>query len=180
MKYLINENQYGNLKKRLQKSIDDHGLIETLERYKLPLNIFDKIFEGDYEYDCDIMNDLTLYFFEKGLLKKEHNFDGMRYVITLDRDFGGVIQFHFNDRYSEVSLIGYATPYFDADCNLPIDYDYYITPQEEMEVSGTSSHNLKLEPKKTLSELLRWLNETYPKILLKIFIKDLEYFKNNY
>jgi len=181
MKFLINENQYGNLKNRLQKSINDYGLITTIERYKLPFEVFDKILDGGNNYDCDTMADLVVYFLKMDMVKKRHYINGGRFEINLWRESGsGILAFNFKDNMNDDALIGYATPYYDSECSLPIDYENFVTEEEEFYVSGENSSLIKLSPKKGVSELLNWINNDYPKIISKRFIRDLEYFKNHY
>lgn len=51
MKFIITESKYENVKNTIKKSISEVGLLETLNRYKLPMESLDYLLEkesGEY------------------------------------------------------------------------------------------------------------------------------------
>lgn len=177
MKILLKENQLNDLRKTLSISIEENGLYETLRRYNLNLRALSFIFKGEElpEISCDDLYGLIFRFenFRIDFNDNVKTYKNYRFKFGFD-EMGGSLFFkckelgnpHYND-----FLTGYATPYWDGNCYLPIDFDYYIWTdsfgnQNDEEISGEYFYSEELPTRfDSFKEIEKWINNDYLKIL---------------
>lgn len=126
MKYLITENQYNNTRKLIRKSISTVGLLGTINRFNLNLKALIKIFDG-YEMpylDCEDLFYLSSMLIENNEVKTNFIIDNFALSIE-SQGIGDMALFIISNLESGDSLEGYSTPYWDGDCILPIDFNYF-------------------------------------------------------
>lgn len=176
MKILLKENQLNDLRKTLSISIEENGLYETLRRYNLNLRSLSFIFKGEElpEISCD---DLYGVIFHSQNFRRDSNnvrtYKNYRFNFGFD-EMGGSLFFNCkelgNPNYDDL-LSGYATPYWDGNCYLPIDFDYYtwtdaFGDQNDEEISGEYYYSEELPTKfDSFKEIEKWMNNDYLKIL---------------
>jgi|688.fasta_scaffold250546_1 hypothetical protein len=172
MKIILNENQLGSLKKTLEDSIDDVGVYQTLKRYNLNLRALSVIFNGDMpEISCqdlyDMIRDQIKVLTSELKIFNNHNFD-----FEFDR-MAGSLQFTCKklDSESNESLSGWATPYWNGECYIPIDFEFYswnYDGQElrEEDINGDFNH-MEDAPTEfnSFNDIKRWLENDYLKML---------------
>jgi hypothetical protein len=64
MKFIITESKYEKIKNNIKKSVDEFGLVETLSRYKLPIESLDYLLEkedGDY-FSAKQLSHILVYY----------------------------------------------------------------------------------------------------------------------
>jgi len=86
MKFIITESKYEKVKNTIKKSIDKVGLIETIKRYKLPIESLDHLLEkedGNY-FSPDQLRKILLYYTLTGE-PLPYRFDIDPYVIHLEK-----------------------------------------------------------------------------------------------
>jgi len=91
MKFIITESKYENVKNTIKKSISQIGLIETLRRYKLPMESLDYVLEkeeGEYFSPKQLRNVLIYYVLIVRSLPDWIEID--EYKIYLDKRFENV------------------------------------------------------------------------------------------
>lgn len=174
----LNESEIGNRTKNVLSKLYQQGktIIEINNITGLP---FDIIVSGlkDYEMeiDCIMAYELIIQFFTgTNLLKK--NIETKNYKIELDyNNWEGTIEYKYRD--TEYIMGGYCTPYWDGNCDVPIENIniYELVSDEDFE--DDNFVRIKLPERfESYSELIEWFNGTYIKILsntLKEFRNDI-------
>lgn len=126
MKYLITESQQSNLSKLIIKSFEKYGFYGTIKRFNFTIPIIIEIL-GDLKlpkFKCEDLYDICSYLMYNGIVERKYVIG--QYHIKLDRDeLAGGLYFKFTDEKEKYSLDGYATPYWDDRCHLPIEIEYY-------------------------------------------------------
>jgi hypothetical protein len=174
MKIILKENQLGSLKKTLEDSIDDVGIYQTLKRYNLNLSTLSIIFNGDPpEISCkdlyDMIRDQIQILTSEPKIFNNHNFK-----FYYD-NFGGSLQFTCEklDSDSNESLEGWATPYWNGECIVPIDFDFYSWRYEgeyqimEKDLTIGTFNHIENAPTEfnSFKDIKRWLENDYLKML---------------
>ena len=96
--------------------------------------------------------------------------------------FGGYSVFTYNN--TDYILIGFATPYWNGDCRTPVDGSYfedrnYGDNYDDYDNQGlTTSYTPKSF--ESISELIDFLNNEYPKLLIDPINKLIHYYENKY
>jgi len=177
MKILLKENQLNDLRKTLSISIEENGLYETLRRYNLNLRSLSFIFKGEElpEITCDDLYSL-IYHHENFRRDLNNNVKTYKnYMFNFDFDeLGGSLFFSCrelgNPNYVD-QLSGYATPYWDGNCYLPIDFDYYTWTdingdQNDEEITGEYFYSEEVPTQfDSFKEIDKWINNDYLNIL---------------
>jgi hypothetical protein len=173
MKYLITEKQGSRLKKQLSQSFDEIGFVSTINRYKLTIPQLDKIYENSRlpEFSCLDLNEICSVLIYDGDVKKQYKTE--EYHIWLDKDdFLGAVYFKVTDKKTTNSLDGYATPYWDGNCYLPIDIEYYNwtddngDPSDE-ELTGDYYERYKLPTEfESFQAIVDWMENDYIKYII--------------
>jgi hypothetical protein len=166
MKFIITENQNSKLKDMIKNSIDKVGVIDTIKRYKLNLKTLNKFYSEGDEFDCNLANRFIFKLISSGILKN---------TITTEK-FGlwfdpywhdGTVGFEYKDNESGDVVGGYATPYWDGECNTPVDITFYNNTDDEYEFDGDHFDIPSPEGIK-LFEIEEWYEKVYVKNLVKL------------
>ena len=184
MKYLITESQGSRLQKQLTQSFDEIGFAETIGRYKLSIPQLDKIYKNSRlpEFSCDDLNEICSGFIWGSDVKKEYI--TKKYHISLDMDdFVSSVFFQVTDKKTTNSLDGYATPYWDGNCYLPIDIEYYNFTDDDgdsndEEVTDDYYERYKLPTEfESFQAIINWMENDYIKGIIdfcEIIFEELE------
>ena len=91
MKFIITESKYENVKNTIKKSISEVGLLETLNRYKLPMESLDYLLEkesGEY-FSAKQLRNVLLYYV---LISKSlpHWIEIDEYDIYFEKEYPGI------------------------------------------------------------------------------------------
>jgi hypothetical protein len=139
--------------------------------------------DKEIHIDCGLAYKLVGLLFRTDLVNKKHSFEDMGADIELNWDgFDGYVIFEYND--SGYKLFGFATPYWDGNCRTPVDGSYfedkhYPDSYDDYDNQGlTTSYT----PKgfESISELIDFLNNEYPKLLIDPINKLIHYYENKY
>ena len=196
MKYLINESNLINLKRKINKSIQNIGLYKTLSRYKLPFKAANIILSPQNEeyFTCRELSEIFFYYLsETKDIPKEIMYDNFKIVNTPDPNAGDGDNFYMDtevyfDGVTKKYLSGYGQPFYcgfgskrnqNRTTVISLEYNYYIEGEygsrdfSEYEITSKFS-NLWLEVDiklRTLDQALEWYLNEYPKIIID-FTKD--------
>lgn len=175
MKFLIKESQHKSIKARISKSIAEKGMWDTMHDFNLSLKTLDVIYRNSKlpELTCQDLNDFITYLIFKQIVKTK-NIQKDGYHLNFDLDgMSQSLYFKITDIERLDSLDGYATPYFDGNCSLPIDLEYYqyiddVDEAQDHSIAGDyfESFNLKNLEFSSFSEIKRWFENDYLKILI--------------
>jgi hypothetical protein len=139
--------------------------------------------DKEIHIDCGLAYKLVGLLFRTDLVNKKHSFENMRADIEFSWDgFGGYSVFEYND--TDYKLVGFATPYWDGNCRTPVDGSYfedkhYPDSYDDYDNQGlTTSYT----PKgfESISELIDFLNNEYPKLLIDPIKELIHYYENKY
>jgi hypothetical protein len=139
--------------------------------------------DKEIHIDCGLAYKLVGLLFRTDLVNKKHSFENMRSDIEFSWDgFGGYSVFEYND--TDYKLVGFATPYWNGDCRTPVDGSYfedkhYPDSYDDYDNQGlTTSYTPKSF--ESISELIDFLNNEYPKLLIDPIKKLIHYYENKY
>jgi hypothetical protein len=133
--------------------------------------------------DCGLAYKLIGLLFRTDLVNKKHSFEDISADIEFSWDgFGGYCVFTYND--TDYKLVGFATPYWNGDCKTPVEGSYfedkhYPDSYDDYDNQGlTTSYT----PKgfNSISELIDFLNNEYPKLLIDPIKELIHYYENKY
>jgi hypothetical protein len=184
MKYLITEAQTSKFKNQLTQSFNEIGFVATINRYNLSIPQLDIIYKNSRlpEFSCDDLNEICSVLIYDGNVKKEYI--TKKYHISLDMDdFVGSVFFQVTDKKTTNSLNGYATPYWDGNCFLPIEIEYYHftdddgNPDDE-ELTGDYYEQYQLPTEfESFQAIVDWVENDYIKYIIdfcEIVFEELE------
>jgi hypothetical protein len=139
--------------------------------------------DKEINIDCGLAYKLVGLLFRTDLVNKKHSFEETGADIEFSWDgFGGYNTFDYND--TDYILIGFATPYWNGDCRTPVDGSYfedrnYGDNYDDYDNQGlTTSYTPKSF--ESISELIDFLNNEYPKLLIDPINKLIHYYENKY
>ena len=139
--------------------------------------------DKEIHIDCGLAYELVGLLYKTDLVNKKHSFEDMSADIEFSWDgFGGYSVFTYND--IDYILIGYATPYWDGNCRTPVDGSYfedkhYPDSYDDYDNQGlTTSYTPKSF--ESISELIDFLNNEYPKLLIDPIKELIHYYENKY
>jgi hypothetical protein len=139
--------------------------------------------DKEIHIDCGLAYKLVGLLFRTDLVNKKHSFENMRADIEFSWDgFGGYSVFEYND--TDYKLVGFATPYWNGDCRTPVDGSYfedkhYPDSYDDYDNQGlTTSYTPKSF--ESISELIDFLNNEYPKLLIDPIKELIHYYENKY
>ena len=139
--------------------------------------------DKEIHIDCGLAYKLVGLLFRTDLVNKKHSFEDMSASIEFSWDgFGGYSTFDYND--TDYKLIGFATPYWNGDCRTPVDGSYfednhYPDSYDDYDNQGlTTSYTPKSF--ESISELIDFLNNEYPKLLIDPIKELIHYYENKY
>ena len=170
----INESQYEKIQNQILNSIKKHGFYDAMNAYKLNVEGLHKIFgEGNLpKFDCRDLYQIFSYFVFKNLVQTEFKIKKNGSISFYTDSFSGTN--FFRRKFKDSTMIdGYATPYWDGNCNLPLDADFYVyninddEEPDEVDIVGEYQESVKL-PKQwnSFMEMKNWLENDYVKILI--------------
>lgn len=171
MKYLITES---NLKGLLEKSFGEYGFKNTVNRFKLSLPQILNLYKDSElpEFDCQDLREICGSLINGGFVNLSLNKGA--YGVYIETDDGGeYIQFNMINHINNEGLSGYATPFFDGYCKLPVEIETfrYIDDEssEEIEEPYHYSEDIKVRSKfKSFEDIIDWLNTKYFLYILKV------------
>jgi hypothetical protein len=139
--------------------------------------------DKEIHIDCGLAYKLVGLLFRTDLVNKKHSFENIRADIEFSWDgFGGYSVFEYND--TDYKLVGFATPYWNGDCRTPVDGSYfedkhYPDSYDDYDNQGlTTSYTPKSF--ESISELIDFLNNEYPKLLIDPIKEIIHYYENKY
>ena len=191
MKIIISESQYNLLlesntekSKRLVGEMWDEGMAFDEISELIGISKSDVIFylkDKNIKIDCGFAERLTtLFFWKTDFIKKEYSFnDGETTLEFTWGGFSGIIYFTYEDEDYEIS--GMASPYWNGDCSIPVDLDRIKTKstgdyEDDLGLSGYVLENIP-SLFNSIQELIDFLNNDYPKELVKIIPKLISLYK---
>jgi len=193
MKIIISESQYTNLfgpyneknsnliYKMWNDGMDFHEMSELtgLRESQVVYLLKDK----EISISCDLAYRLIQILYKTSLINKEFNFNnGQMELVTYWDSFGGLVIYEYNDK--DYKLSGMATPYWDGNCSTPVDGSYFEVKSsgdyyDEYDNSGVRTD---YTPSKfnSIQELIDFLNNEYPKLLISPIRELIHFFNNKY
>ena len=181
MKYIITESQLSRTKNFVFNKIDEWGLWKTIDRLNLNIDTLDRIFDGGMPdwFHCGVLNDLIKFYHSKGEIKlnKTKEIDGVLYGLKCDwDDFGNANYFKLTNFETKEGISGYATPYWEGNCYLPIDAEYYTYDAEE-DFNEFNFHEYETFDLKTkfssFSEFKEYADNEIPDIIINYIVRIL-------
>jgi len=192
MKIIISEIQYHNLfesnyeknsnliyKMWLEyKNLDEISDLVGIEK----IEIIELLKDKKIPIDCSFAYDLIRIIFKTDLINKNYTFDGGKKKINLEWDFfTGAVVFEYHDE--KYLLQGFATPYWNGECRTPVDGSYFEdTTHEDLYYDDYDGQGLTTsytpQSFESISELIDFLNNDYPKLLIEPIEEILEYYKD--
>jgi transposase-like protein len=182
----INESTFDKNSKLIYKMYND-GMdfkeISELTGLSLEQIIF-LLKDKKMHINCDFAEKLVKILFNyTDLVNKKHSFDDGTVDLVLNWDtFGGYVIFeYYNPDYM---LSGFATPYWNGECRTPVDGGYFEDREsgDYYDDYDNQSFQTSYTPKdfKSISELIDFLNNEYPKLLIDPINKLIHYYENKY
>jgi len=182
----INESTFDKNSKLIYKMYND-GMdfkeISELTGLSLEQIIF-LLKDKKMHINCDFAEKLVKILFNyTDLVNKKHSFDDGTVDLVLNWDgFGDYIVFEYDD--PGYKLVGFATPYWDGNCRTPVDGSYFEDKDygDNYDDYDNQSFQTSYTPKgfKSISELIDFLNNEYPKLLIDPINKLIHYYENKY
>jgi hypothetical protein len=191
MKIIITESQYNilfesnfeknsNLVYKMWNNGMDFNEISDYTGLSIEQIIF-LLKDKEIHIDCGLAYKLVGLLFRTDLVNKKHSFENMRADIELNwNGFGGYSVFTYND--TDYKLVGFATPYWNGDCKTPVegsdfeDRNYGDNYEDYDGLGLTTSYTPTSFD--SISELIDFLNNEYPKLLIDPIKKLLKYYKD--
>lgn len=150
----------------IKNSIDKVGVIDTIKRYKLNLKTLNKFYSEGDEFDCNLANRFIFKLISSGILKNTITTE--KFGLWFDTYwYDGTVGFTYEDNESGDVVGGYATPYWDGECNTPVDITFYNNTDDEYEFDGDHFDIPSPEGIK-LFEIEEWYEKVYVKNLVKL------------
>lgn len=181
MDVLITESQRNSLESQLEQSIEKNGLVETLSRYKLSIVVFDKIYQKKLNLNCDELYHFVSFIFNKDYIKEKYYANDGRYKMELSYDrMSGGVYYDFKDNLNDDIFVGIATPYWNGECEFPVDCDVYIYKDEdgesdEIDLSGYYQKNKKIKSEfDSLKDIINYIEGQYESYVIPTSINFLE------
>ena len=181
MKYIITESQLSRTKNFVFNKIDEWGLWKTIDRLNLNIDTLDRIFDGGMPdwCNCGVLNNLTMFYYSTGEIKlnQTKEIDGVLYGLKCDwDDFGNANYFKLTNFETKEGISGYATPYWEGNCYLPIDAEYYTYDAEE-DFNEFNFHEYETFDLKTkfssFSEFKEYADNEIPDIIINYIVRIL-------
>jgi hypothetical protein len=125
------------------------------------------------ELTCQDLSDFITYLVFKQNVKTK-NVKKEKYNFHFDLDgMSEALYFKITDIERLDSLEGFATPYYNGECRLPIDFDYYqyvddVDEAQDHSIAGQYFESVNLEDKdfSSFSDIKKWFENDYLKILI--------------
>ena len=192
MKIIISESQYSNIfesNNEKQSNLiykmwnDGMNIYEIseligLKESQVVLYLKDK----HIMVDCGLAYEIVQILYKTSLINKKFNFNNGKMFLEMDYgDFSVSVEFEFND--INYNLTGMATPYYNGNCSTPVDGSYFQDKNngEYLDVYDNSGEYIENTPTNfnSIQELIDFLNNDYPKQLIKPIQELISFYKNH-
>ena len=168
-KKTITENKFDSTRSKLVKSIRKFGFNETLNRFSLSFKTAEKIFQGTrlLRLTCCGLEDVFYELYKESPKRYESKDGKMR----VELDYDSALRFTVISEENKDSLEGYATPYYDCVCEVPIDFRYYNWKSDGKikydEIENYFIYSMVDKEFRSIPEMRDWFLNDYPEILIK-------------
>jgi len=193
MKIIISESQYSNIfesnnekqsnliYKMWNDGMDIYEISELIGLKESQVIYYLK--DKEIRISCDLSYIIIQILYRTSLINKNFNFNNGEMILNLNWDsFGGSVNFEYEDK--KYKLSGMATPYWDGNCSTPVDGSYFedIESGDYYDEYDNSGIRTDYTPSKfkSIQELINFLNNEYPKLLISPIQELIHYFKNKY
>jgi hypothetical protein len=132
--------------------------------------------------DCGFAYQLvSMLFSHTDLVNKKYSFENTSADLEFSWDgFGGYTTFVYHD--PSYKLVGFSTPYWNGDCKTPVEGSYFEDKEsgEYYDRYDNQSFQTSYTPQsfESISELVDFLNNDYPKLLIEPIENLLKYYKD--
>lgn len=171
MKYLISESQKSKLITFITNSFEKNGFIKTLDIFGITIPVLIGII-GNVKlpkFSCDELYDIISKLIIDNVVITKYITD--KYSVYIEEDeFVGSVYFSITKKNTESRLYGYATPFWDGRCYLPIDLEYFTWKDDDGSTYDNEiAFNDRFSPPKnfnTLKDIINWMENDYFQILI--------------
>jgi len=192
MKIIISESQYSNIfesnnekqsnliYKMWNDGMDIYEISELIGLKESQVIYYLK--DKEIRISCDLSYIIIQILYRTSLINKNFNFNNGEMILNLNWDsFGGSVNFEYEDK--KYKLSGMATPYWDGNCSTPVDGSYFENKNngEYLDVYDNSGEYIENTPTRfnSIQELIDFLNNDYPKQLIKPIQELILFYKNH-
>jgi len=135
--------------------------------------------DKDLRINCDLAYKIISIIYKTDLIKKKFSFENGEMELEWD-GFNGLVVFEYDDE--DYKLVGMATPYWDGNCTTPVDGSYFENKKtgHYIDIYDNSGIQLNNTPRhfNSIQELIDFLNNDYPKQLIKPTQELISYYKD--
>lgn len=174
MKIIITEEQFEDLKNqdKMSKMVENlwkQGFsMDEIPDY-VPLSFWQVVTiikDYDMEIDCKMVEDIIRKLFNKtSVFTKEVITDEFKLYLSYG-SFEGSIEYEYIDK--DCVMNGYATPYWNGECSLPIENFNYFDKENEIDHDDDTFRRVKIPERfNSMYELIKWFNDEYIKYLIQ-------------
>ncbi len=137
--------------------------------------------DKEIHIDCGLAYNLVGLLYRTNLVNKKYSFENISANIEFSWDgFGGYTTFVYHD--PSYKLVGFSTPYWNSDCETPVDGSYFEDKESDEYYDSYDNQGLTTsytpQSFESISELVDFLNNDYPKLLIEPIEKLLKYYKD--
>lgn len=192
MKIIISESQYSNIfesnnekqtnliYKMWNDGMNIYEISELIGLKESQVVIYLK--DKHIMVDCGLAYEIVQILYKTNLINKKFNFNNGKMFLEMNYgDFSGSVEFEFND--INYNLTGMATPYYNGNCSTPVDGSYFQDKNngEYLDVYDNSGEHIENTPTRfnSIQELIDFLNNDYPKQLIKPIQELISFYKNH-
>jgi len=170
MNYIISESQKNTVSKNFISILKTKDMYDTLGMFKIPAQFLDKVLGKNVLnfVDCVDYNYFYFYyFFRTDLIKKSYEDEFYKIQVGIS-SHDMTTDFSITEKSTNNSMTGYATPYYEGECNLPIDIEYFQPNSDQLNEFGLSLFFEKTLPKKfdSFSSMFEFFSVYYFKFLI--------------
>jgi hypothetical protein len=135
--------------------------------------------DKDLSINCDLAYEIISIIYKTDLIKKKFSFENGEMELEWD-GFNGLVVFEYDDE--DYKLVGMATPYWDGNCTTPVDGSYFENKKTGHYIDTYDNSGIQLNntPRhfNSIQELIDFLNNDYPKKLIKPTQELISYYKD--
>lgn len=170
MNYIISESQKNTVSTNFIKVLKNKDMYDTLGMFKLPPQFLDKILGKKVlnVLSCEDYYLLYFYYFKRtDLIKKSYEDEFYKIEISVSM-MEMITFFSITEKSTNNSMTGYATPYYDGDCHLPIDIEYFEPNSDQSNEFSLNLYVFKTLPKKfdKFSRIFEFFSVEYFNLLI--------------
>lgn len=174
MKIIITESQHRILMESDKTSriveklwLLGHSIEEISDATSIPFwQVVTILKDYDMEIDCKMVEDIIRKLFNKtSVFTKEVITDEFKFYLSYG-SFVGSIEYEYIDK--DCVMNGYATPYWNGECSLPIENFNYFDKENEIDHDDDTFRRVKIPERfNSMYELIKWFNDEYIKYLIQ-------------